>query len=151
MSVLCAVSVLSSCSGSDSSDSKPEASSSASPTKGSSQDPKAQKTRECKVEVALTGAVEASWTGKGSSRTASSGPDATYTAKHGKTQLAVYSDGKDFTASANVTVGQDTFTTPPADSTGITARGNGKGAELDADLSGIDAGNKTHVTATFTC
>lgn len=147
MSVLCAVSVLSSCGGDDPAK-KPDATPSASSSHA--QDPGAQKTRTCKVEVAVTGAATVSWTGKGTSRTASSGPRATYTATHGKAQISVYSDGQDFTASANVTIGQDTYTTPPADSTGVDARGNGKGAELDADTTGTK-GQTAHVTASFDC
>lgn len=148
MSVLCAMSVLSSCSGDDTPES---AGKSASPSSGSSSGAKETVTRKCKVTVSVTGAVEASWKGKGTSMTMNSGPSALYRAEDGKNQISLYAKGEDFATSANVTVGSDTFTTPPGETGGLKANKLGKSGSVDADVVGVKPGSKAHLTASFDC
>jgi hypothetical protein len=108
-------------------------------------------TTGCRAEVEVTGAVQDSWTGKATVTTMESGPGALYRAAHGKTQVNVYAAGDDFPSSANVSQGQQTFTTPQGDQAGVEAQRNGKGASVDADAAGVDPESKAHITATFTC
>ncbi len=145
MSVLCLAAALTGCSDDGSkADAKPDG------DKSSAAQPE-NTTRDCTVDVEVTGAVQASWSGKASSATMTSGPAAVYRAVKGDTQLAVYAKGDDFPASANVTQGQRTFTTPQGDGNGVTAKGSGASAKVDAEASGIKPGQSVHLTADFTC
>jgi hypothetical protein len=146
VSSLCLVVALTACSGdSDESAGAEPGSAASSSTQASSE------TNGCRAEVEVTGAVQDSWTGKATVTTMDSGPAALYRASHGKTQVNVYAAGDDFPTSANVSQGEQTFTTPQGDETGVDAQGSGKGATVDADAAGVDPGSKVHLTATFTC
>src|SRR6476469_4661778 len=124
VSALCLAGLLAGCSGGDdatagAAGSTSTSSASGSPSAAAPVGKKAQRT--CDVEVEVTGSVQASWKGKGTSLRMTSGPDAIYRSQHGKSQVVVYSSGKDFKTSANFTQGQQTFTTPLGDATGIDA------------------------------
>lgn len=148
MSVLCAMSVLSACSGGDAKpDKNADPTTSSTPSKSS----QVEISAVCRVKVAVTGSVEVSWTGRGTSQTMGSGPAAFYSAAHDGSQIAVYAKGEDFPTSANITSGQDTFTTPLGDDTGLDVKASGQSARVDADAVGIAPDAKVHITASFDC
>ncbi|WP_126688243.1 hypothetical protein [Nocardioides ferulae] len=135
------------CSGDD--EKEPEAD--PSPTAEVSQEgPAPAQERGCKVEVEVTGTVEASWTGKATVRLSEEEPTAIYQAQDGESSIAVYSPLNDNPASANVTVGDSTFTTPLGDDTGLEVAEDGSGAAVAADATGIDD-NQVRIDAVFEC
>jgi hypothetical protein len=145
VSSFCLLAALTACSG----DSDDKAS--AEPDGASSSSKPSSETTGCRAEVEVTGAVQDSWSGKATVTSMDSGPAALYRASHGDTQVNVYAAGDDFPTSANVTQGEQTFTTPQGSAEGLDAQGNGKGATVDADAAGVDPSSTVHVNATFTC
>lgn len=159
---LCLAGALSSCSGDDdkdkSGDSDPSSSSTDSagnPTGSASNEPQGDVQAKCTANVQVTGAVELSWQGPGKVRKTttpdSDGPRAVYSSEHDGAHLSLYSTGKNFEASANISSSEAAYTTPPGDATGLDGIDpKGKGATVDVDMIGV-AEPGVHVTATFSC
>ena len=151
--VLLSASLLSGCSGDDSSD-EPDPSTASGGTAASDKattKERPNKQRTCKTEVEVTGTAEASFNGKGTSRTGNSGPAAVYSAENGDARISAYADGDDIKKSVNVTVGDATFTTQQGDTAGLDIKGNGKSATVDVDAYGIGKNAQVHITASFDC
>lgn len=144
MTTLCAVTALSSCSGSDSDKDADSPSSAAASDSGM---PDKVFHRKCTAEIEITGAVQASWKGKGSSSN-QAGPTI-YDFAKGEDRLSVYAGKDDLPTSANFTIDGATYTTADPD-TGLDVAGNGTSATVDADTMGVK-GPGPHLTATFTC
>jgi hypothetical protein len=115
------------------------------------QEPVGDIERVCQAQVEVTGALQAAWEGDAKVRLTSDGERAVYQATNGDQRLAIYSAGGDFeTPSANFTQGDQTFTTPLGDKTGLKAKVNGKSASADAEAAGIE-GDTVQISASFTC
>jgi hypothetical protein len=150
VSVPCAVSVLSSCSGDDDKGSIDPTSTPSASTSAAAGANEAT-SRTCKVDVTVTGTVQVAWKGKGTAQTGGSGPKAIYLAEQDGAQLVAYAGGGDIPTSANFTKGEDTYSTASGDASGLELTRSGRGADMDADAAGVDPRSKVHITASFDC
>ena len=73
----------------------------------------------------------------------------TYQAADGSTQIYAYAGKGDIPTNANITIDGATYTTTDPKK-GLEISGNGTGAKVDADTTGID-GAGPHLTASFAC
>jgi hypothetical protein len=144
VTTLCAVTALSSCSGSDSDKDADSPSSTAASGSGT---PDEAFHRKCTAEIEITGDVQASWNGNGSSSN-QAGPTI-YDFAKGEDRLSVYAGKDDIPTSANFTIDGATYTTSDPE-TGLDVAGNGTSATVDADTVGVK-GPGPHLKATFTC
>lgn len=152
---LCLLLTLTACSGDDD---EPDGDSSSSA--GAEADDDGERTKDkpvgdvqrvCQAVVDVTGTVEASWEGPGNVRLTSDGERAVYESLDADARVVIYSAGGDFeTASANFSDGEQTYTTPLGDGTGLKAKVNGKSASADAQAAGIE-GDPVQISADFTC
>lgn len=141
MSVLCAMSVLSSCSGDDTPES---AGKSASPSSTSTVEAR----NGCTADVELTGAVKKKWSGDAFSITENqSGPVQFRTVK-GKFSLVVFGADDAFDALASLSTPKGGYTTQGGK---VEVDDKNGGAEIDADATPSGAGKSVHITASFDC
>jgi hypothetical protein len=99
VTAVCAVTALSSCSGSDSGQDADAPASTAASDAGT---PDKAFHRKCTAEIQITGVAEASWSGKGSSSN-QAGPTI-YDFAKGKDRLSVYAGEDDIPTTANFTI-----------------------------------------------
>jgi hypothetical protein len=149
VTALCAVTLLTGCSGDDDGDD------SANPGDSASGSPSASQSlpgAPCEATVEVTGKVEASWTGV--ANVVTSGGQATYTAADGEANLVVGSGTKKQPSAPIFALSGDVFYGKPG-AKGVEADPKGGGAEVDTDVTGKVGGKgkpvTLHVVASFDC
>ena len=142
LTALLAATALAGCSGSDDKDSDAK---SDKPTASSSQLPETEK--PCKATISADPAP-GEWK---DAQVRIAEDHAVYTADAGDARLAVYSAYGDSTASVNLYVKKDQWSTPVGNDDGLDVDGKGRSATVDADLDNVKGGDSVHVSATFTC
>lgn len=103
----------------------------------------------CEATVKVTGDKKARWSGEAYVVT---GGDlqAFYKTTKGKTALSIYTEADDSPAYAVLTAGKTTYTTQPGEGT-VDVDPDGGGAEIDAEATGVGAGDAVRVVATVEC
>jgi hypothetical protein len=142
VTTLCAVTALSSCSGSDSDDAKGS---------GDTASSAPEKQADCQAKVKLSGAAKGSWSGDAFVITGGDN-QAFYKTTKGEKSVSIIPGRDDQPATPIVTVKGATFTVQP-DSDGVEVDADGAGAKVDADATGTKKGKPVtvHVTAEFAC
>ena len=156
LSVCCLVLLTTGCSADDG-DTLDDGDDKASPTRAVDRegDKTAPRIEQCDAEVSTTGAYEAEWTGAATVRIGGrspeqSGPAAVYTLEDGKNRVGLYSPGVDFKGSVALLVGEDSYSSDPADAGSLDIDERGRTAEVDVEVTTV-GGDKIQLDAEFTC
>ena len=156
LSVCCLVLVTAGCGGDD--DKKDDGDKKSAPTKAVDEEEDSKRAatiEQCDAEVSTTGAYEADWSGEATVRTGGrnpeqAGPAAVFELVDKKNRVGLYSPGPDFKGAVSLSVGDDSYSSDPADAEGLDIDKRGRTADVDVEVTTV-GGDKIQLEAEFTC